>query len=541
MIEPSSIGARSVAAAALAVLGPWLVGCTGPEASGSLSAAERFVLEQPGAEEVRWYQPSLAASGFTLTLRDRRIPTIIDMNGRVVHSWPEVQATGRVRLDGEGRLLVIGTDEEVREYDWSGGLLRTLPLAQPTDFPHHDLIQTAGGGAIVLAADRGRGDYLLEFDSQGKAVWLWQTADHRESFENWDDQLRNKTHINAIREIPPNRWFNGGDPRFRPGNLLVSARNLDTVFVIEKDSGEVVWQFSAGLDHQHEAVMLEESHPQAGNIIVFNNQLHSDARRTKVQILDPLAAEVVWEYSTDTFYSPTAGLAQPLPGGNIMIASSVGGRVFEITPDGQIVWEWAPAYLPMRPERLAYDHCPQLAALRPAVEARVIPENLEPFISEALRSFDSKDSISLREIQGVSRRVLDFQNGCRRIMVPGGAHLKLRFGFAEPAGSQSEPARFRISLTGTSGPVVVLDEVVDGASVGFGKRRSIGLRKWANQSVEACLSIDGVRGNPAPPAAFWGAPQIGSRHREPEAEDAVMSEEELRIRRRHLEMMGYVN
>ena len=46
-----------------------------------------------------------------------------------------------------------------------------------------------------------------------------------------------------------------------------------------------------------------------------------------------------------------------------MVTSSRGGRVFEVTRDGRIVWQWTPSYLPMRDARYPYDHCPQLAKL----------------------------------------------------------------------------------------------------------------------------------------------------------------------------------
>ena len=48
-----------------------------------------------------------------------------------------------------------------------------------------------------------------------------------------------------------------------------------------------------------------------------------------------------------------------------MITSSCGGRVFEVTTKGQVVWEWVSAYKPMGPNRYAYDFCPQLANLVP--------------------------------------------------------------------------------------------------------------------------------------------------------------------------------
>ncbi len=51
--------------------------------------------------------------------------------------------------------------------------------------------------------------------------------------------------------------------------------------------------------------------------------------------------EATWSYSDPgTFYSSFISGAQRLPGGNTLICSGAQGRVFEVTPDGRIVWEY---------------------------------------------------------------------------------------------------------------------------------------------------------------------------------------------------------
>ena len=43
------------------------------------------------------------------------------------------------------------------------------------------------------------------------------------------------------------------------------------------------------------------------------------------------------------FFSPWRGSVQRLPNGNTLICSSERGQVFEVTPDGRVVWEfWNP-------------------------------------------------------------------------------------------------------------------------------------------------------------------------------------------------------
>lgn len=48
-----------------------------------------------------------------------------------------------------------------------------------------------------------------------------------------------------------------------------------------------------------------------------------------------------WSYEdAPTFFSPFISGAQRLPNGNTLICQGAAGRIFEVTRDGQIVWEW---------------------------------------------------------------------------------------------------------------------------------------------------------------------------------------------------------
>ena len=59
--------------------------------------------------------------------------------------------------------------------------------------------------------------------------------------------------------------------------------------------------------------------------------------------LDPLTGKTVPVYQADPpegFYSPSRGSNQRLPNGNTFVAESDSGRLFEATPDGEVVWEF---------------------------------------------------------------------------------------------------------------------------------------------------------------------------------------------------------
>ena len=59
--------------------------------------------------------------------------------------------------------------------------------------------------------------------------------------------------------------------------------------------------------------------------------------------LNPLTREIVWEYKAPTpteFYTRARGSSQRLGNGNTLITNTKSGQVFEVTPEGEIVWEF---------------------------------------------------------------------------------------------------------------------------------------------------------------------------------------------------------
>ncbi len=282
------------------------------------------------------------------------------------------------------------------------------------------------------------------------------------AFPTWDRDRKDPTHINSIHELQPNRLFAGGDERFRPGNILVSARHLNAIFIIDKTSGQVVWQYNGDLDYQHEATMVAKGEPGEGQILVFNNGRHdrNGYRRSLIQSIEPSTGELVWQYGSQFFFSSVAGTVQKLPGANFVIASSHGGRIFEITPKGEIVWEWVPPYMPMRPERLTYDHCPQLAALAHPEETGVLVEgDTRPYVDIDLYRFALTEEFMTRDLAGFSRRLLRGLNECRELRIPPGAEMWVEFGIDEARleGRWLE-ARFRLTVQREGeAPETVLD------------------------------------------------------------------------------------
>lgn len=497
---------------------------------------------------VRTYLPDLASPGFNLGLYKRRIPIIFDINGRIVHSWPEVRAAGRVRLSREGRLAVIGTDNLIKEYDWDGNLMWYFQLPNEGHFPHHDLIRLRNDNILILAQDDTTNtDYLWEIDSQRNVVWEWWINDHNQEFSAWDYESDHPSHCNSIRELPQNRYFDAGDTRFRPGNILVSARNLNTIFVIDKTTGDVVWQYSKGLDHQHEAVMVERGRRGDGLVIVFNNGLENlnAYRKSLVQTIDPLENEVAWEYGSEFFFSAVGGTAQPLPEENILITSSNSGRAFEIAPDGLIVWEWVPSFNPMRLERLPFDYCPQLTALtHSGISARA--RRVErPFVDTGLYRFDFPFNTEARVVKGKKLRLVLSNRECRQLLIPPEASVKVNYGIdGENLGDRSMRARFTMTIVDDGTPSVIVDKSLDSRKGKLQMRRTVPLVAYAYQHVEMCVSteINSETENMAE-LAFWANPIINSKSQHPQRPRAGnrITKQERELRDQQLKALGYIN
>ncbi len=63
--------------------------------------------------------------------------------------------------------------------------------------------------------------------------------------------------------------------------------------------------------------------------------------------IDPIKQEIVWEYTGEssgrpgwTFQSSFISSARRLPNGNTLIDEGYNGRFFQVTPKGEIVWEY---------------------------------------------------------------------------------------------------------------------------------------------------------------------------------------------------------
>jgi hypothetical protein len=72
---------------------------------------------------------------------------------------------------------------------------------------------------------------------------------------------------------------------------------------------------------------------------------------SRVLEIDPVSRQVVWQYTAEDSGQPSWGFrsthisaARRLPNGNTFIDEGQSGRLFQVTRDGDIVWEYVNAF-----------------------------------------------------------------------------------------------------------------------------------------------------------------------------------------------------
>ena len=241
----------------------------------------------------------------------------------------------------------------------------------------------------------GTGDLGMGFDANAKEALLH--GPQIGGFVNGIDW----THINCVSWLGENRHFNKtGDWRWHPENIILDSRTASYLIIVaryddpagEFKSGDIVWRvgpdFSADMPEHgigqiigpHHAHMIPKTLPGGGNIMVFDNGgsagfgsyfkgmtdadggpigTYPNTHRmySRVVEFDPVTLKVVWQYvqakptadydgdgeiwgNDRTFFASHYSSAQRLQNGNTLICEGNPGRAFEVTPDGEVVWEF---------------------------------------------------------------------------------------------------------------------------------------------------------------------------------------------------------
>lgn len=128
----------------------------------------------------------------------------------------------------------------------------------------------------------------------------------------------------------------------KDGNIFASLRSVSAVIIISRETDDVIWHLDSTIvAQQHFASELAD-----GSILIFDNgtfRHHESATYSRVIQVCRASKRIVWEYRDPhpmTFFTPFMGSAQRLENGNTLITEAAFGRIFEVTAEGEMVWEY---------------------------------------------------------------------------------------------------------------------------------------------------------------------------------------------------------
>lgn len=326
------------------------------------------------------YDTSRAYRGYNLFAVPERGAALIDMEGRIVHEWrnpiPDVNDFNEAKMLPGGDLLGVSERFGLVVLGWDSDVILSRKMNA-----HHDASRAGDGTYFALSYETRRYrdldfrfDTIMQLSSELKPLREWSTFDNldriKQAFDQRSftdgildsmiaagispaeqehelgrlgirdlpqgDKLFDYFHLNTV-SLLPDTPLGRKDQRFRAGNILTCARNVNQVAILDSANFEIVWVWGEGvLEWPHHPTMLDN-----GNILIFDNGVLR--KYSSVVEVNPVTKQIVWQYIAtppESFYSYQSGSAQRLPNGNTLICEAAKGHTFEVTREGKIVWEW---------------------------------------------------------------------------------------------------------------------------------------------------------------------------------------------------------
>ena len=296
---------------------------------------------------------------------------IINMLGDVVHSWDLPYEPGNFSclLPSGNMLSGVRTPDGpkglpakgglMQERDWNGKIL----WEHRDDFQHHDYVRCSNGNTLYLRwellskqnekrvlggiagtehSDGIWGDVVREVARDGAVVWEWRAEDCEEMYNfplNPMCPRHEWCHANCITQLDN-------------GDVLINFRYNHLMAIIDYETKKFRWHLcDYDYGQQHSVTMLEN-----GNLLFFANGANvlgvGPEAGSRVIELDTKTQQPVWEYAgtpTFLFFSWYLSNAVRLKSGNTSILEGVKGKMFEVTPDGDKVWEYVSPHFVTEP------------------------------------------------------------------------------------------------------------------------------------------------------------------------------------------------
>jgi len=291
------------------------------------------------------------------------VAVLTDMAGTVLHTWRKafrevwpnypvkdshfgIPYWRRACLFENGDVLAIFEGLGIIKVDKDSRLVWANPC-----HAHHDIEVIDNGDIYVLGreahvvdfVDMKRPileDYVVVLDAEGnekKRVSVLQALEYsrfrglRPAAPGGNGDIFHTNTLEVLNGAAAQR-----NPVFRAGNVLLSLLMLDAIAVLDMEQERIVWAKRGTFRRQHDPQILAN-----GNLLLFDNR--GLPMRSRILEFDPADMSLVWSYAgteAEPFYSHACGVCQRLPNGNTLITETDNGRAFEVTQDGEVVWEF---------------------------------------------------------------------------------------------------------------------------------------------------------------------------------------------------------
>lgn len=295
---------------------------------------------------------------------------LYNMDGKILRTWQTNAKRAQILENCNLMLIQSHIHNELYEKDFAGNIISSF---KAPGHVHHDFEISDNGHLVFLFRknlpenfelnngcnhDEVEADGIMEIDQQGKKYFKWYFYEHYGDFLNsrkCNEQTRKRwlkggysnkldwIHPNAINILKDNKWYREGHKAFKPGNIMVTAHHLSKIIIINKETGQIVWEFNGDklpLDRPHEAKMIPEGLPGAGNVLIYDNG--STRKYTRIIEINPIEKHTLWTYQDPgNFYNKWSGTQQRLIDGNTFISDDVAGRAFIVNKDGEIQWQFS--------------------------------------------------------------------------------------------------------------------------------------------------------------------------------------------------------
>jgi len=289
-----------------------------------------FFPEKENLKDKRLRDIKLTDRG-TITYLDALKCEELSLDGELIWSTPDTsELTGESRdlyhheftLLSNGNYLALGKEFVSSELVVNGAQVSKLPLS-----------------------------IIIEYSPEGKVVWSWRSGEY----------ITNDDILAIGKNVGIGNTFGHMNSAYldeETGIIYASFRDLDCIVAIEKESGMVLQTYGdkipsdttkQGIDFfakQHAPVKLPEN-----RLLLFNNGERKET--SSVQIISEVTdenpqSEILWEFFCDfdtlrPAFSPRMGNALPLKDGNLLVNMGKAARVFEVTPEKEVVWQCLPA------------------------------------------------------------------------------------------------------------------------------------------------------------------------------------------------------